>query len=359
MGMVRLAIAGSGGMAHYHAKKFSSIPSCEVDACKDHVLENAIQFARAHNIPHWFDNLSELLAQKRANALSCAVIDRRHASMCTEALNGDLAVFCEKPMTRTLSEAENLAALATERGLTTYVNYSKRNAPALHALKRLVSHRDLGKIESVCATYHQGWVATGMWGDWRTVPRWRWRLLPEDCTAGVVGDLGSHVVDALLFVFGELSIEKITEAIDMRMADKCKLLGDLRPTPEFLSATSAWLQIEAQCQIPSVNSTNILITTIDKNSLDDFSIVVIGERATAVMDLRKSRSTVTVTTHDTGISTEITGNPVASTYEQFCQLVNTDNLDLRSTLPQVVPDFSYGLKIQRILNSLAPGGLAQ
>jgi hypothetical protein len=66
-----------------------------------------------------------------------------------------------------------------------------------------------------------------------------------------------------------------------------------------------------------------------------------------------------VTTHDTGISTEITGDPVVSTYEQFCQLVNTDNLDLRSTLPQVVPDFSYGLKIQRILNSLAPGGLAQ
>lgn len=346
-------------MAHYHAKKFSSIPSCEVDACKDHVLENAIQFARAHNIPYWFDNLSELLAQKRTNALSCAVIDRRHASMCTEALNGDLAVFCEKPMTRTLSEAENLAALATERGLTTYVNYSKRNAPALHALKRLVSHRDLGKIESVCATYRQGWVATGMWGDWRTVPRWRWRLLPESCTAGVVGDLGSHVVDALLFVFGELSVEKITEAIDMRMADDRNLLGDLRPTSEFLSPATAWLQIEAKCQIPSANSTNILITTIDTNALDDFSIVVTGERSTAVMDLRKSRTTVTLTSHGTGISTEITGDPVASTYEQFCQLVNAKIPDSGLSLPHPIPDFSYGLKIQRILNSLVPGGLAQ
>ena len=84
----------------------------------------------------------------------------------------------------------------------------------------------------------------------------------------------------------DLTVDKITDAIDMRMADDRNLLGDLLPTPEFLSAASAWLQIEAQCQIPSVNSTNILITTIDKNSLDDFSIVVIGERATAVMDLR-------------------------------------------------------------------------
>ncbi len=352
--MVRLAIAGRGSMANYHAKKFSTLSYCILSACKDHNLEHARTFALNHDIPRWYDSIDDLTASHCADALSCAVVDWRHAELCVAALNGGLAVFCEKPLSRTVAEAERLAEIARSTERPTFVNFSKRNAPALHALRTVVSDGTLGEIRNVSISYKQGWVATGIWGDWRVVPRWRWRLMYDKGTTGVVGDLGSHVVDALLFVFGELSIGSNESAIDLAQADQLGLLGRFSPTDDFLGDNLPYVQITAHGAVASSIPCTIELSFISADAVDDFSLIVEGSEGRALLDLRRSRSDVELVRYGEGAAELVPGPVVLSTYEQFCNLVDTSSrLEDRG----VIPDFSHGLRVQRLLDDLAPGGL--
>ena len=348
--MIHLAIAGSGGMAHYHVKKFSQIPSCTISACKDHIASHARSFADQYGIPRWYGTIEELIADETVDALSIAVIDWRHAELCRAAIEAGLSVFCEKPMTRTLAEAVQLSQLARHSSHTTYVNFSKRGAKALHAMKLLLERGELGEIQSVKASYRQGWVATGAWGDWRVDPRWKWRLTGKHCTGGVVGDLGSHVVDALLFLFSDLNIGNITRGVNMKDAVQQHLFSC---PPEFLEDGGVWLDIAAEGKLNGNIPCLLDISTIDTDAVDDFTITVTSEKRTAVLDLRRSRTSIEVTEIDTGIQRTVQGPEILSTYEHFCQLADRGE----STFSSPVPDFAYGLRVQRILDSLAPGGL--
>lgn len=348
--MFHLAIAGTGAMARYHVKKFSGISDCTISAVKDHVASHAESFAREFSIPHWYDNLSQLIQEKTAQALSVAVVDWRHAELCSEALKADLPVFCEKPMTRTLKEAQMLASLAQKTNVPTYVNFSKRGAPALHALKSVISQGLLGTVESVSASYKQGWVVTGAWGDWRVDPRWAWRVHPSYSTAGVVGDLGSHMVDALLFLFSDLSVDTCTRAVDMAQAVK----GGLITAPgEFLSGNSVWLDIVAQCTLDRYLPCHLHLSLIDPEAVDEVAITVNGSEGTASLDLRRSRTSIELQEHKSGIVRQVEGPQILSTYEHFYHLASKKECEFDSP----VPDFSHGLRVQSILDTLAPGGL--
>ena len=349
--MFHLAIAGTGAMARYHVKKFSGIRDCTVSAVKDHVATHAESFAREFSIPHWYDSLSRLIQENTAEAVSIAVVDWRHADLCSEALNAGLPVFCEKPMTRTLKEAQMLASLAQRTNVPTYVNFSKRGAPALHAMKSVLSRGLLGKLESVSASYRQGWVVTGAWGDWRVEPRWAWRVHPSYSTAGVVGDLGSHMVDALLFLFSDLSVTTCTRAVDMSEAVSS---GLITAPGEFLEGNRVWLDMEAQCTVQKEVPCRLHLSLIDREALDDVAITVNGSEGTATLDLRRSRTSVEILERD-GSVRQIMGPAILSTYEHFVSFASSRGNDVDFDSP--VPDFTHGLRVQSILDTLAPGGL--
>ena len=197
---LRLALLGTGAMADYQRAKFAAMEGVEVAACYDVDGAKAVDFARTHGIAKSYDDLDELLSSA-PHAVSCCLVDSLHYQAGLKVLQGGIPLFCEKPLANTLPRARELAELASRSGIA-MVNLSKRNAPALYALKSVLDNGTLGTIESIEAHYRQGWVLTKVWGDWAITPRWKWRLQNEFSTAGVVGDLGVHLMDALIFLFG-------------------------------------------------------------------------------------------------------------------------------------------------------------
>jgi predicted dehydrogenase len=369
-----MAIAGSGGMAGYQVRKFRAVPGCTISACKDHIMAHAESFALQYAIPGYFDSLPPLLASGAADALSCAVVDSRHADICISALRHGLAVFCEKPLGRTLSETCAMADTAEEASVPNYVNFSKRNAPALHALRKLLRQQALGVIHSVDIAYLQGWAANALWGDWRTVPRWKWRLLPDVSTGGVIGDLGSHVVDALLFLFGELQIDETV--VSLNLADAAgagklpwKAIGD----EFFADPGPVWVDISARGELPDSIPVNLRLSLIEPYSVDDFTISVRGTDGRAELDLRKSRTSIELFNFEGTTVQTVPGESPVSTYEEFIALAEASRQQqtqkYQKTLnnpekpasaeaeKSVYPDFSYGHRVQELLDRLAPGGL--
>jgi predicted dehydrogenase len=142
--MVRIALAGTGGMADYQAKKFSRINNCILTVCKDHKPEQGSEFAAKHGMARCFDDIETLLDSGLCDALSCAVLDGRNRGICEPAILRGFPVLCEKPLARSLADCKAMASSAASSGIPNMVNFSKHNAPALSLLREIVKKGILG-----------------------------------------------------------------------------------------------------------------------------------------------------------------------------------------------------------------------
>ena len=108
---------------------------------------------------------------------------RTHYQLAKDALLCGKHVLVEKPLTANVAEAEELVALAQERGLTLMVGHTFEYSPAVNELRKLVQNGDLGKIYSVEAE------------------RLNLGLFRSDIN--VIWDLAPHDVSILLYLFGK------------------------------------------------------------------------------------------------------------------------------------------------------------
>lgn len=366
--MVKLGIIGSGGMAEHHAKRFSEINECRLWACKDQHAEHAQNFAIRFNIPYWYTDIDNMLGDSEAScdAFSCAVLDERHSFIGQKLLNSRKPLMMEKPLTRTLKEAEQLMKLVYEIQVPNFINFSKRNTPALWALYNLLKSNYLGSVQSIRAEYLQSWVATQCWGDWMKTPRWKWRLQPQTSTAGIIGDLGSHIIDTLLLLFGNLKsagnpqILRLEEAMNTKKIPFRKLDASFYDTqgtvPVHASVDFAVLS-DKEVFIPGT----IHLSWIDQNAVDSFRIIVFGEKRYALLDLGQSKNQIYLYDLNHNIEEIINYPMVPTTYELFIQTIilfkNGEKFFNKNNLGLPISDFHQGYLVQKKLHELFPGVL--
>jgi predicted dehydrogenase len=110
-------------------------------------------------------------------------------------------VICDKPMTRTVEEAEALAALVERTGLVFVLSHNYSGYPMIRQARAMVAGGELGTIRVVQVEYPQDWltVAAETLGnkqaEWRTDPA-------RSGAAGSVGDIGSHALQLAEYVSG-------------------------------------------------------------------------------------------------------------------------------------------------------------
>ena len=107
-------------------------------------------------------------------------------------LNNGINVVCEKPLALTLPDAEELTALAEEKGLLFMLTYTFAGYPMLRHAKKVVERGDLGNIFMVMGEFPQDYLC-GDFDDsslgkfpWRSEPRFSGRT-------NSLGDIGSHI----------------------------------------------------------------------------------------------------------------------------------------------------------------------
>jgi scyllo-inositol 2-dehydrogenase (NADP+) len=102
----------------------------------------------------------------------------------------------DKPLTRTAAEGAELAALAAERGLLLTVYQNRRWDGDFLTVRRLIEAGELGRVLRLESRFDR----------WRPVPKGGWRESgdPAD-VGGLLYDLGSHLVDQALQLFGPAS----------------------------------------------------------------------------------------------------------------------------------------------------------
>ena len=126
-----------------------------------------------------------------------------HAEIAIAAAEAGKHVFCEKPFTVTVEEAERALDAVERAGVKHMVGFNYRRVPAIALAKQLIESGRLGHIYHFRAVYLQDWIMDPQF------PR-IWKLNKALAGSGPHHELNSHLVDLALYLVG-----KITRVIGM------------------------------------------------------------------------------------------------------------------------------------------------
>ena len=153
-----------------------------------------------------YGNWQEMLAGEkdrpdRVDLVTVATPNATHFEITKAFLQAGFNVLCEKPMTVTVEEGEELVRLAAKAGKVCAVNYCYSAYPMVRQARAMVRNGDIGKVRVVNAEFAHGHHADATDAD---NPRVRWRYDPAQ--AGVsaqFADCGIHAMHMASFVTGQ------------------------------------------------------------------------------------------------------------------------------------------------------------
>ena len=163
-----------------------------VAAAPDHRPEEGRAFARHLGVA------AERDRPDRLDLVTVATPNATHFPITRAFLAAGFHVLCEKPMTMTVAEGEEILLLAERKGRICAVNYCYSAYPMVRQARAMVRAGEIGKVRLVVTSFSHGHHADAADAD---NPRLRWRYDPA--TAGVSGqfaDCGIHALHMASFV---------------------------------------------------------------------------------------------------------------------------------------------------------------
>jgi predicted dehydrogenase len=129
---LKVAVIGVGSLGQHHARVYSGLPDARLVGVLDHNQDRAAEVAARFDC-RVFDRLDQMVEE--VDAVSVAVPTVDHHPVARRLLEAGRAVLVEKPITTTLQEADDLIALARERGAVLQVGHIERFNPATDMLR--------------------------------------------------------------------------------------------------------------------------------------------------------------------------------------------------------------------------------
>jgi predicted dehydrogenase len=207
-------------MAVSHVKAFQLDSRVELVAAADVDSERAKAFAKAHGIAKSFGSLDEAIAWGGFDAATNVTPDGAHHETTMKLIAAKKHVLCEKPLALNFTLADEMARAADAESLVNMVNLTYRNVAALQKARALIAKGAIGDIRHVEASYRQSWLTGKHWGDWRSDPKWLWRLSEKHGSRGVLGDVGIHILDFATYAIGMMPVSLQARLKTFHKADK-------------------------------------------------------------------------------------------------------------------------------------------
>jgi predicted dehydrogenase len=123
--------------------------------------ESAARAAEAHDVRLAYSSVADLAADPEIDLVVVSVRVPHHRELVLPALEAGKMVLCEWPLATSLAEAEELAAVAAERGVRTAVGLQATSLPAVRYLRDLIAEGYVGEVLSTTLVGSAGgWGAT-------------------------------------------------------------------------------------------------------------------------------------------------------------------------------------------------------
>ncbi len=202
---INVAILGFGGIGKVHAyaienlKYFaSSLPFrprvlgvCTTSEEKSERICKDMGFEKAYK------SISEAIDDPEVDVVDICLPNHLHSEAVSRAIATGKHILCEKPLCPTYKESKEALDTATVYGVRHGVVFHNRSFSAIQKAKELIEQGRLGRILSFEASYlHNSCLDTSKRAGWKQ---------SGSLGAGVLRDLGSHVLDLVYYLCGEFS----------------------------------------------------------------------------------------------------------------------------------------------------------
>ncbi|MCQ1061369.1 Gfo/Idh/MocA family oxidoreductase, partial [Photobacterium sp. ZSDE20] len=198
---IRWAMVGGGrgsqiGYSHRNAaqrdglfKLVAGAFDLDPERCRDFGNNLGLDSDRCYaNYQEMFEQ--EAQREDGIQAVSIATPNSTHYAICKAALEANLHVVCEKPITFTTEEAEELKEIAAKNNRVIGVMYGYSGFPMVQQAREMVQRGDLGEIRVINMQFAHGFHNEEYE---LNDPGLKWRVSPEvSGPTYVLGDIGTH-----------------------------------------------------------------------------------------------------------------------------------------------------------------------
>ena len=365
-----IGVIGTGFMGKTHALAWRNVKAvlggvngavetpelrllCETPLARAEAMADQFGFVRAT------DDWQALVHDPAIDVVSITTPNGLHHPMAMAAIAAGKHVWCEKPMALTLAQAEEMAAAARAKGVTTMLGYNYISNPAFTHAQRLAQSGAIGRL-----VQFRGWVDEDYQAD-PDLP-WSWRAKLEDAGLGALGDIGTHLVSMAHGLMGPVA----SLIADMQTIHETRPLpdGTGRGVVENEDAASVILRFANGAQ------GSMVISRAAWGRKSRLGFELHGTKGMIVFDQERMNELQLYQNQgpkaEQGFKTILTG-PAHEPYGEFCpapghQLGFNDLKVIECArllrgiagLEQAQPDFEAGLKIERVIHAIAASARA-
>ena len=198
MALLRWGILGCGNVAEKKGgPPLYTVEDSELIAVMRRSREKAEAFSAKHGAKQVYHTVDALLADEEINAIYVATPPHLHCEHTVRAAEAGKHVLCEKPMAMNVDECRQMLDACREHGVTLMIAYYRRFYPNVVKMKQLIAEGAIGDV--VLARVNHTGFYNPSYHEWGA-----WRIDQEFSGGGVLPDLGSHRIDLLLHLLGDI-----------------------------------------------------------------------------------------------------------------------------------------------------------
>jgi predicted dehydrogenase len=148
---IKVGVVGCGYWGPNLIRNLRQASDCHLKVICDTSEQRLKHMRKLHQDVATTNAYADLLQDAELDAIVVATPVRFHYEMAKAALVAGKHVFVEKPLARTVAEAEELVALAESKGLVIMVGHTFLFSPAVRRMKEIIDAGDIGEVQYISA----------------------------------------------------------------------------------------------------------------------------------------------------------------------------------------------------------------
>ena len=264
MKKLQVGIIGAGFIGRQHIEAIRRIPNTEVVAISEYSKEVARKIADEFGIKQAYGDVDEMIADAELDVIHNCTPSNMHYALNKKVLNAGIHLYCEKPLTLTSDESEELVTLVKEKGLKAAVNFNYRHNAMVEEMKERISSKAIGDVWYLSAKYLQDWLLLETDFDWRVETEY-------GGNTRAIADIGSHCFDTIQYMLDEKIVA---------VRAKRYMLHPTRKNRDNIDVTvenedAALVQIRLASGVEGV----VRVSQVSAGKKNDFNLIVEGTEA--------------------------------------------------------------------------------
>lgn len=275
MEKIKIGVIGAGSISEVHLNAYQNNSQVEIYAICDLNEQRAKDKAAKYGASKVYTDYHELLRNPDIQAVSVCTWNNTHAQISIAALQAGKHVLCEKPLCKTVEEANQVEAATRQSGKLLQVGFVRRYNSNIAILRKFIEAGELGEIYYAKASCLRRLGNPGGWFSDK-----------ERSGGGPLIDLGVHVIDICWYLMGRPKVKSVSGNTYHKLGNRANIQNLSFYQAADYDATKNTVEDLANALIRFENGASLMVDvsfTLHAKK-DEIAVKVYGEKGGAEVE---------------------------------------------------------------------------